>query len=67
MALARGWKVLLVTSAGVYLVSLDVTIVNIAFRDLNADFSGASPNRLQGSGSPPLPGTDTGSPPPHRM
>ena len=46
MALARGWKVLLVTSAGVYLVSLDVTIVNIAFRDLNADFAEASPNLL---------------------
>ncbi len=46
MALTRGWKVLLVTSAGVYLVSLDVTIVNIAFRDLNADFAGASPNLL---------------------
>ena len=46
MALSRGWKVLLVTSAGVYLVSLDVTIVNIAFRDLNADFSEASPNLL---------------------
>jgi EmrB/QacA subfamily drug resistance transporter len=46
MALSRGWKVLLVTSAGVYLVSLDVTIVNIAFRDLGADFEDASPNLL---------------------
>jgi EmrB/QacA subfamily drug resistance transporter len=46
MALSRGWKVLLVTSAGVYLVSLDVTIVNIAFRDINADFTSASPALL---------------------
>jgi hypothetical protein len=28
MALERGWKVLAVTAVGVYLVSLDVTVVN---------------------------------------
>ncbi len=39
MALARGWKVLLVTSVAVYLVSLDVTVVNIAFRAIEADFT----------------------------
>ncbi|MDQ3148279.1 MAG: MFS transporter, partial [Actinomycetota bacterium] len=39
MALARGWKVLLVTSVAVYLVSLDVTVVNVAFRAIEADFT----------------------------
>ena len=42
MALARGWKVLLCTSIAVYLVSLDVTIVNIAFPAMLADFEGTS-------------------------
>nr|MBA2626201.1 MFS transporter [Acidimicrobiia bacterium] len=40
--MSRGWKVLLVTSVGVYLVSLDVTVVNIAFRAIEADFDDAS-------------------------
>lgn len=40
--MARGWKVLLVTSVGVYLVALDVTIVNIAFPAIAADFAGTS-------------------------
>jgi len=42
VALARGWKVLLCTSVAVYLVSLDVTIVNIAFPAMLADFEGTS-------------------------
>ncbi|CAN5862015.1 N/A [soil metagenome] len=41
MALARGWKVLLVTSVGVYLVTLDVTIVNIAFPAISEGFPDA--------------------------
>jgi EmrB/QacA subfamily drug resistance transporter len=39
--MARGWKILLVTSVAVYLVALDVTVVNIAFRAIEADL-GAS-------------------------
>ncbi|HEX2850050.1 MAG TPA: MFS transporter [Acidimicrobiales bacterium] len=46
MALTRGWKVLLATSVGVYLVSLDVTVVNIAFPALSRDFAGTSRNAL---------------------
>ncbi|MEA3076689.1 MAG: hypothetical protein QOF60_1597 [Actinomycetota bacterium] len=46
MALARGWKVLAVTSVGVYLVSLDVTVVNIAFPSIAHDFSSTSRNAL---------------------
>ena len=46
MALERGWKVLLVTAVGVYLVSLDVTVVNIAFPAMAADFSDTSRNTL---------------------
>lgn len=38
MTLARGWKVLLVASIAVFLVSLDVTIVNIAFPKILEDF-----------------------------
>lgn len=44
--MARGWKVLLVTSVGVYLVALDVTIVNIAFPAIAADFAGTSRGAL---------------------
>src|SRR3954471_18712834 len=40
--MARRWKVLLVTSVAVFMAFLDVTIVNIAFPDLRADFSSAS-------------------------
>lgn len=46
MALARGWKVLAVTSVGVYLVSLDVTVVNIAFPSIAGDFRDTSRNAL---------------------
>ena len=35
---SRGTKVLALTSIGVYLVSLDVTIVNVGFRSMLADF-----------------------------
>ena len=38
MTLARGWKVLGVASISVFLVSLDVTIVNIAFPKILEDF-----------------------------
>lgn len=38
MALTRGWKVLFVASIAVFLVSLDVTIVNIALPNIVADF-----------------------------
>src|SRR3954453_18889208 len=36
------WKVLLVTSVAVFMAFLDVTIVNIAFPDIEASFSGSS-------------------------
>ncbi|HVM08099.1 MAG TPA: MFS transporter [Acidimicrobiales bacterium] len=42
MAMARGWKVLMVTSVAVYLVSLDVTVVNIAFPTILEEFEGTS-------------------------
>lgn len=38
----RKWKVLSVTAAAVFMSFLDVTIVNIAFPDIRADFSGDS-------------------------
>jgi EmrB/QacA subfamily drug resistance transporter len=38
VTLARGWKVLAVASITVFLVSLDVTIVNIALPEIVADF-----------------------------
>src|SRR5213080_2874924 len=40
--MSRPWKVLLVTSVAVFMAFLDVTIVNIAFPDLRADFSSSS-------------------------
>jgi EmrB/QacA subfamily drug resistance transporter len=46
MTLTRAWKVVLVTSAAVYLVALDVTIVNIAFPDLAGSFPDTSPSTL---------------------
>ncbi len=46
MALERGWKVLMVTAVGVYLVSLDVTVVNIAFPAIAAEFADTSRNSL---------------------
>ena len=38
----RAWKVLGVAAAGVYVVFLDATIVNIAFPALSADFAGTT-------------------------
>lgn len=46
MTLSRPWKVVLVTSIAVYLVALDVTIVNIAFPDLTRSFPDTSPATL---------------------
>ena len=40
--MARRWKVLSLVSVGVFMVSLDLFIVNIAFPDIEADFHGAS-------------------------
>jgi EmrB/QacA subfamily drug resistance transporter len=40
--MAQRWKVLLITSVGLFMASLDLFIVNIAFPDLAADFSGSS-------------------------
>jgi EmrB/QacA subfamily drug resistance transporter len=38
----RRWRVLAITSLGVFMASLDLFIVNIAFPDIQADFAGAS-------------------------
>jgi len=40
--MTRPWKVLLVCSVAMFMAFLDVTIVNIAFPDLRADFGDAS-------------------------
>jgi len=40
--LERRWKVLIVVSVAVFMASLDLFIVNIAFPDIRADFSSAS-------------------------
>src|SRR3954468_2698617 len=40
--LPRRWKVLAVVSAAVFMSSLDLFIVNIAFPDIHRDFDGAS-------------------------
>jgi EmrB/QacA subfamily drug resistance transporter len=40
--MARSWQVLLVTSVGVFMTFLDVTIVNIAFPDIRASFPESS-------------------------
>jgi EmrB/QacA subfamily drug resistance transporter len=40
--MSRANRVLLVVSAGVFMASLDLFIVNIAFPDIQADFSGTS-------------------------
>ena len=40
--MARKWQVLTVASAGAFMGFLDVTIVNIAFPDIQRDFSGTS-------------------------
>ncbi len=36
--MSRGWKVLALTSLGVYLVALDVSVLNVAFRTMLEDF-----------------------------
>ena len=36
--MTRGWKVLALTSVGVYMVALDVSVLNVAFRSLVDDF-----------------------------
>jgi len=38
----KRWKVLTITSVGLFMASLDLFIVNIAFPDMARDFSGAS-------------------------
>jgi EmrB/QacA subfamily drug resistance transporter len=38
----RRWKVLTITSVGLFMASLDLFIVNIAFPDMARDFAGAS-------------------------
>jgi MFS family permease len=40
--MARRWQVLLVTSVGVFMTFLDVTIVNIAFPDIRESFPDSS-------------------------
>ena len=40
--MARRWQVLLVTSVGVFMSFLDVTIVNIAFPDIRRSFPDTS-------------------------
>jgi EmrB/QacA subfamily drug resistance transporter len=42
----RRWKVLIVTSVAVFMSFLDVTIVNVAFPDLERDFSATSRSDL---------------------
>src|SRR5262249_20117263 len=44
--LARRWQVLLVTSVGVFMSFLDVTIVNIAFPDIRASSPDAALSQL---------------------
>src|SRR4051794_34230324 len=40
--MAHKWRVLIVVSAAVFMASLDLFIVNIAFPDIRADFAGTS-------------------------
>ena len=44
--MARSWQVLLVTSVGVFMTFLDVTIVNIAFPDIRESFPASSLQQL---------------------
>src|ERR1700751_2259426 len=44
--MARRWQVLLVTSVGVFMSFLDVTIVNIAFPDIRHSFAHSSLGQL---------------------
>ena len=43
---ANRWKILAITSIGVFMASLDMFIVNIAFPEIAADFSGADLSEL---------------------
>jgi EmrB/QacA subfamily drug resistance transporter len=45
-AMEQRWKVLTITSVGLFMASLDLFIVNIAFPDMAADFGGASLSSL---------------------
>ena len=40
--MTRSWRIFLITSVGVFMASLDLFIVNIAFPAISADFSGSS-------------------------
>ena len=40
------WKILLITSVGLFMASLDLFIVNLAFPDIAADFDGTSISNL---------------------
>jgi EmrB/QacA subfamily drug resistance transporter len=42
----KRWKILLITSVGLFMASLDLFIVNIAFPDIARDFDGASISSL---------------------
>jgi EmrB/QacA subfamily drug resistance transporter len=42
----KRWKILLITSIGLFMASLDLFIVNIAFPDIQRDFHGASISSL---------------------
>jgi EmrB/QacA subfamily drug resistance transporter len=42
----RRWKILLITSVGLFMASLDLFIVNIAFPDIAGDFGGTSISSL---------------------
>src|SRR3954470_10676749 len=42
VGMARPWKVLAVVSVAVFMVSLDLFIVNVAFPDIERDFAGTS-------------------------
>src|ERR1700710_1516988 len=44
--MAQRWKVLTITSVGLFMASLDLFIVNIAFPDLAADFAPTSLSSL---------------------
>jgi EmrB/QacA subfamily drug resistance transporter len=46
MDMEKRWKVLLITSVGLFMASLDLFIVNIAFPDIQRDFDGASVSSL---------------------
>jgi EmrB/QacA subfamily drug resistance transporter len=44
--MAQRWKILIITSVGLFMASLDLFIVNIAFPDMARDFDGASLTNL---------------------